>query len=492
MRKVQWILGFFLFASQIWGQGFVRSFEEPGLLYVSDMDSLGPDLWRLSLRYQWSGTGPDNGYTSHALFNPSSQVLGPIKRVSEMSSNIGSGFYRLPIEYFSPNWTILLGTHRHHPFTTASWVDLKDTAEQIWVYLPNMAVSLNWELGQNDSVFGLYNRLDYQSLRANDSKGTEYFYLSLMTKDSEKLQILDSFRLKADIYAPGTFLLDEDNRGFEYINDSLHYHYSRGKVEPDTFYVDTGFYYGGSKQSYETADYFTANFLTYKNRRYGKLRREENPSGYQVFRMFEDGSEELIRNIRYPHSDQAILNRTNWLSQDYRISEQPNGVNCITYQSDERDTLFLVRIANNQILKSRLFVRESNSDFELIKAHSFADGSFLLMGLVNYSLIPWQGSGADGHLIYIDPEGRTTYLSGDEAFNIHFDPATSSVKVFHDNLSARLSYRIVDASGRSMQEGKFQPYEGISLGDWKSGVYYLQLWTNQGAYLGQQSFIRLN
>ncbi|MCR9155212.1 MAG: T9SS type A sorting domain-containing protein [Bacteroidetes bacterium] len=490
MRKLQWFLGFILFASQIWGQGFERSFKASGMEQVVDMDSLGFDLWRLNLSYSWGGPGPNYGYTCDALFDRSSLVLGPLKIVS--NTGYGSGYYRIPLQYHSSSRAILLGSYRSHPFITASWINLKDTTEQNWVDIPKMAVSLNWEIGHNDSTYGLYNRLDYYTWADNGRKGTEYFYLSLMTKDSDKLQILDSFRLKADIYAPGTFLLNEDGRGFEYINDSLHYHYSRGKQEPDTFYVDTGAFYGGPKVGDWLGDYYLVNYLSYINHRLGKFRKEESSSGYQVYQVFEDGSEQLIRTVIYPHINQAVLNRTNWHRQDFRIYEQEGGITCMAYKSSDEDTLFLVRTSGNQILKSRLFVRKPSSDFQLSKAYSFADGSFLLMGRIKYQLSLGSDGWSIAHLIYIDPSGKTTALMDDEVFSLHFQQGANRLKIFFENSSSELNYRILDASGRFMQEGEFQAYEGIQLGDWRTGIYYLQLWNKEGAYLGQQSFLKGN
>ena len=99
------------------------------------------------------------------------------------------------------------------------------------------------------------------------------------------------------------------------------------------------------------------------------------------------------------------------------------------------------------------------------------------------------GGSSSAYLIYIDSKGKTTVLLDDQVFSIHLERITNRLKIFYENSSAELRYRIVDASGRRMQEGEFQAYEGISLGDWKTGIYYLQLWTEQSTYLGQQAFL---
>jgi hypothetical protein len=266
MRKVQLILGFLLFCSQIWGQGFERSFSVNNGEWISDCDSLGPDLWKLTFSYYHGGSGPNYGIVSQAIYDKSSNSLGPTKIVERLHQD---NRYRLPRLNISRYKGVSLDLYDAYPFLNASWIDFRDTGQQKFVDIPRMAVSFNWQYCR-DTVFGLFNALGYQDWSDN-RLGNDTFFLCRMITNSPNFEVLDTFKLELDLKSPGTFLMAADARSFEYINDSLHYHYRRGKPQADTFYVDTNAFYGKPKARNQYNAHFSKNHRLNLNYLLGKF-----------------------------------------------------------------------------------------------------------------------------------------------------------------------------------------------------------------------------
>jgi len=122
--------------------------------------------------------------------------------------------------------------------------------------------------------------------------------------------------------------------------------------------------------------------------------------------------------------------------------------------------------------------------------HSFADGSYYLGGHFFYPPHRFQISAyREPRLVYVDPYGRSQTVIGDESFQVHFHASTNQLKLFLNNPLIQAQYRISDASGRIMQEGAVDTYENLDLGDWQTGIYRIQLWTQTGVYLGSKPFL---
>jgi hypothetical protein len=122
--------------------------------------------------------------------------------------------------------------------------------------------------------------------------------------------------------------------------------------------------------------------------------------------------------------------------------------------------------------------------------HSFTDGSYYLGGHYAYprKYDPW--SNIYPRLIFVDKYGRTQSVFGNNPFQVHYQSATNQLKLFFEPHLSQVSYQITDASGRIMQQGELNTYDLLSLGNWRSGIYHLQLWSSDGAIVGTQAFLK--
>jgi len=150
-----------------------------------------------------------------------------------------------------------------------------------------------------------------------------------------------------------------------------------------------------------------------------------------------------------------------------------------------QDSLKLFRFEDGKISRYRGLSYQNLPQAAYRTVLSNSEGGFYLGG----NVLDQDGRTQRPILVYVDPLGRTSYGQDPETFNLHYNPQSQSLKVFYKDPARQFNYRIIDASGRNMQEGEFQAYEGISLGDWQTGIYRIQLWTKAGTYLGQEAFL---
>jgi hypothetical protein len=195
--------------------------------------------------------------------------------------------------------------------------------------------------------------------------------------------------------------------------------------------------------------------------------------------------------VVYPHHKIAVPRSTPWYPHNLKIKDQGDGIYTFAYRSTHFDSVYLVRTENKQIASQRLFLRPANSDFILENVLSFKDGSFLMLGKVNYIYNPgWMEGYSKPHLVYIDKNGSYQWMEGEDAFQLHYDNLHSQLRIFYPELDANLNYRILDAKGRVYKEGQSQPVSPIDLPHWRTGIYYLQLWVEQESYIGTKPFLK--
>ena len=458
-------------------QGFEKTFSSNGMDNLIGIDSIAPDIWKLKFlgyRGEW-----------HALYYPDIDSLGTLKLIKGHALS----FVDAPLTMLSPTKQIRLQYFDTYALVDSYWVDLEDTTESKWILHPYMAASFNWH-AQGDSVFALLSTTSLEAY-VGDDMGTDSILLVDMNAKTGQFQVLDTFLLVAGIIAPGTFIFHADEQKVEYINDSLHYFFQRGKKQADSFFVDTGAYYDRALNYHGRHRAFWTNFSVMRNNLHGKYRivRDTLNADRVKIEILANGDERLISSLRFPHSiDRSIPIP---LPYSFYDKQQDSLVFSYAYPSKSKDTIHLYRVENDVITQRQVYKIPANSDFEIREVHSFQDGSFILSGRVNYFYNEvWGGSSANPHLIFIDKNGKSSQVDVNSAFQVHFNKRESYLKIFFDNHFANLDYRILDSSGRPLQKGDLQVSDGIEFKNWPIGVYYLQLWDATNTYLGQEPFIK--
>lgn len=482
MRKLQWFLGFFLLSLQIWGQIQERTFQASTIENIMEVDSLGPNEWKFSFR---NSPGGHNSSTSYfqVIYYRNQDSLGPLKKVSILNSETRFSLPDLPINSYQ---SFFFHFDNSYPFIGASWVDLKSPNSSFsWEAIDTMAASLNWQF-QQDSVFALFGSKSISQWNANRI-GSDTLLLVHIKRPNKQMQVLDTFLLNEPFLSPGIFIMQDDAKGFEYINEDIHYHFQRGKQIADSFYIDRGPYFEGPKQDSTRNASFDLNHKTYLNYANGKRRIVRDSLGADLLVVEEllNGKEIICKTIYLPPNKQ-------YADGNFLYNIQQGDVCSYAFFDEAKINFELYRMDGSQLKSQQSYKLPSNSDFQIWQIESFSDGSFLLMGEIDRGLSPGYDDWSKAHFVYLDPSRNQLLVNSTEAFNVHLSPNSTQLSVFYPLGKAQLQFRILDASGRSLQEGSFIAQEGISIGDWRPGIYYLQLWNNDGAYLGQQSFLKGN
>jgi hypothetical protein len=458
-------------------QGFEKTFSSDGMDNLIGIDSIAPDIWKLKFL--------DYRGEVHALYYPDIDSLGTLKLVKGYALS----FVDAPLTMLSPTKQIRLQYFDTYALVDSYWVDLEDTTKENAITHPYMAASFNW-LTQGDSVFALLSTTSLESYVEN-KLGADSIILVDMNAKTGQFQVLDTFLLEARILAPGTFIFHAGEQKVEYINDSLHYFFQRGKKQADSFFVDTGAYYDPALNCHGIHRAFWTNFSVMRNNLNGKYRIVSDTLNADRVKIeiLSNGEERLIHLKNFPHSIDPNIPLP--MPYSFYDKQQDSLIFSYAYPSQSKDTIHLYRVENDVITRRQVYKRPANSDFEIREVHSFHDGSFLLSGRVNYFYNEsWGGSSANPHLIFIDKNGKSSRVSANSVFQVHFNRREAHLKIFFDNPFANLNYRILDSSGRSLQKGDFQVSEGIDLKNWPIGVYYLQLWGASNTYIGQEPFIK--
>jgi hypothetical protein len=473
LRTILGFLAVIFSYGAIVAQGFEKTFSTIDMYSLIGIDSISPDIWKLNFlgyRGEWQ-----------ALYYPEIDSLGTLKLTNLSSLD----FIEVPLTKLSQTKQIRLQYYSTYALVDSYWVDLEDTTAIKRISHPYMAASFNW-LVKEDSVFALFSTTSLESY-VEKQIGSDSILLVNMDAKTGQFQVLDTFLLQTRILAPGTFIFNAAEQKVEYINDSLHYFFQRGKKQADTFFIDTGAYYDPALNYHVRDRAFWTNFFVMRNNLNGKYRivRDTLNADQVKIEILANGGERLIYSIRFPHSLDASIPIP--LPYSFYDKQQDSLIFSYAYPSKSGDTIHLYRVENDVITQRQVYKRSVNSDFEIREVHSFQDGSFLLSGRVNYYFNSIYGdSSADPHLIFIDKNGKTSRVSEASNFQVHLNGTKSHLKVFYQDSWTQLDYRIIDSSGRLMQAGDFIVFDGINLGDWGAGVYYLQLW-NANSFLGQET-----
>lgn len=483
MRKVQLILGFLLFCFQIWGQGRVRTFSEQSSFNTSfnSIDAIDLDTeneWLFSCNCGSSNGYHFDGYILKAYYNRALDSLGIIKLVYNDEFGLSQEME------FKPYSKVFMGFYSAYPFFQVHHVNfLGNQTYPSTSYWRQYAATFNLQQHQNKwyCLLGNVNLDDYK----NGIERPDSLFLTEVTMraDSLSYMVVDTFALPLSIRKPGTFIYHTNHR-IEYINDSMRYVFNRDAIDADTIevYKNSFFTEALSEDSYGA--FYIAKT---RNKRIlnGLYKVVYDSLNYDLLRTHTDrfNQTRLVNALRLPD---YCLN----LGPGERFYPLPvfqqDSVVCLSVYQEEVDVLRLLRYEGSDLVKETSF--QLPPKFWPMSMRSLKNGSFVIGGSMELGN-RWNTSYSRASLIIIDPQGRSSILQGAETFNLHYNTTKNTLQVFYED-QEYLEYRILDVSGRSMKNGRMRVARGVSLGDWRTGVYYLQLWTDQGAYLGTRSFLK--
>ena len=488
MRKLLRIFGLLLFSFSIWAQGFVRPVILPQLLpgqyksYSPQKLQYGADSSQIQI---WLGVGGFTFEQAVTLYRPrDDQSLAfrnafgnptPVKAYQFRKNKIlirngpggGSSSY--------PTWTL--------------W-NLNGGLEGS-VY-PNRIASSFLHFKQ-DSIFILHSK---PLVQENDSSSSFNFvahdtntvyYLTVLEPEKGQFHILDSIRLEPKFYDAGLHYLESEKQ-WELLKDDRRIRFSRGKFTIDSSFVDPSLSLGNFSDFGSSTNLEDLRRSFYDGGIDQFFYNEEKSKVYQLSISLNDSTYFDCSPI-FKYFQKRGLAGNYYTQFDGNVSSLPatkESEKLIDWQFYSADTLFLFRLRSGIIEKRNYLQMATMPGFIFRDCLSDTKGGFYLLGSQERSA-PYYSQPV---LVYLDKNGRTKTLVGNEPFNVHYNADENRIKLFLENPNIELDYRIVDASGRPLQEGSIKAHEGISIGYWAAAIYYLQLWEKNGNYYGQQPFLK--
>lgn len=469
---------FLLSSPALFGQGFTRDIKSPFRCcsfteYVINQIHLGESEQELVLWY----SDYDNAYSEVFIhYNARTNTVEDFRQS-------GSGPARARyIRYGSKQYVVRNGPGGA-PSARPYWEFIDFEGNKNSEFYPNYrgASSL---AQRNDSLFLLYAPLNNPIVDTNT-----LYYLSYLNPIKGREEFLDSVRIPLYLSNAGLYYHQEEDY-WEVFHEDYRIHFKLGNRRPDTLYQDPRFAlehfrkFGGDPNRVRETYFRRGLKWDYRNYSAGKLYRVS-------YSPFDTSYYDLsVLNSLIPEKRHFGTSFSGAFPGLSKLTKN-EGVLDIKftrpYYGSGIDTLFAYRIENSVIQSQLILPYASLGKYQGYIVKSTSEGGFYIAGH-RYSQYP-NGYPQAQFLIYSDPDGKMKTMPDGELINIHFNRTSNSLNIFYEDPGAQLRYRIVDVSGRRMQEGQFKVYEGISIGNWRSGLYYLQLWSKDQSYLGQRTFL---
>lgn len=474
---------FILFQACAFGQGFSRIVGKNRVYSVHEVLPINENVLRLGASTYYTGSGPNGGTAYYGLYYKDRDSLGHLETYLQTSS---ATYAYYTSNYYQDPRRILMSSFDSYLTLAFRYINLKDTNRVDRFFSPSFSGAFNVVI-KNDSAFGLRGLHRSYDLRSRDFAHNDSLILVYIDGDNGRLVDIDTLDFSEDLKMSGTLRYHPDSNRFELINDSLHAYFRKGDTGEIQFsdhktalwkYASNRF---PAQYAFDRCNYLHNMILN------GGIYREAYDtldSKWVTYIETEDGE---VKDLKAYYTPQEFEDSAYTIKGGHY---QDDGVYIYIARRNDSSDYILNRYENRRLVKQVVYPFNRSLLFKLRTALSFPDGSFYLAGRVNYQNPSGWDSWSDGFLVYIDSNGRSKTVDRSENFQMSYLANQNWIKLFFKDANQNINYRIIDASGRSLQEGSIKAYEGIQLGDWRTGIYYLQLWNKEGAYLGQQSFLK--
>lgn len=500
MRTFFWISLLIFFGWEVPGQGFERILPDSLDGTIREMRLVSDNIIELDCSFFYSGPGLDGGYEMKAWYYIDSDSLGSISRYS--NTFFAGRFDQLLIRdslwlTFGHDNTSCGGRDfiNLEVLNLGNW-NLKVSSAYVF---PHIVGSYN-VLYLNDTIFGYYGQESclQNSPTKNMNDTLIYYWL-----DVEKRQInpLDTVPLPFSMLTPGSLVHDSSSKQNILFYDSLKIYLSPGKKAPDSIVLDTSIWPKKYHYSHQ------GNF----NRHYDSF-------------TYKFGQKKSFKRIFDTLNAYEVVFREDWLGQEYvsklpKLAEYPSiaedmqgflvnreSDSVLTYgiipKKSTSQRIDLFRLVNGEVKHRSRYAAPPDKIFSFSSVTSDRDGNFFIGGSLmkkgNRSYWfpdPEELGYYNMVLIKIDKNGQSREIIDSQNFSLQQISSNTnrpSLSFKAADPTIRYSYRIADLSGRSYAEGKAYAGDLISIERLSFGIYYFQLWQENGPTYGQQAFVKGN
>ena len=481
--KLKIVLALLLISSLAFSQGFSRLVGKNRVYSVHEVLPINENVLRLGASTYYTGSGPNGGTAYYGLYYKDRDSLGHLETYLQTSS---ATYAYYTSNYYQDPRRVLMSSFDSYLTLAFRYINLKDTNRVDRFFSPSFSGAFNVVI-KNDSAFGLRGLHRSYDLRSRDFTHNDSLILVYIDGDNGRLVDIDTLDFSEDLKMSGTLRYHPDSNRFELINDSLHAYFRKGDTGEIKFsnhktalwkYASNRF---PPQYAFDRCNYLHNMILN------GGIYREAYDtldSKWVTYTETEDGE---VKDLKAYYTPQEFEDSAYTIKGGHY---QDDGVYIYVARRNDSSAFIISRYENRQLKKQVVYPFDRSLQFSPRTILSLADGSFYLGGRVNYENPSGWDSWSDGYLVYIDKNGRSQTVDPPGEFQISYLIDENRIKLFFKDPNRSLNYRILDASGRSLKEGRIIAHQGIQLGDWRTGIYYLQLWAPGGTYLGQQSFLK--
>jgi hypothetical protein len=478
MGKLAWILILGFFGSIIAAQGFERKIgNQDQATGIYNIERLSKNEIVLNLSYVFSGVGSNSLSSTKALYYPLKDSLGPVMNWVYYSNAL-TYHYQQYLRLDSTQWLSLSHEAQFPGFTEYRYINLRGTGGnfsfQYWPLAFNII-----QLG--DTLLGLRSTADYWDWRSQMRPAQDTIIVIQINPGQQSFTDLDTLIVPDSLQVPGTWFYDKGKQQFEYFNDSLAYYFKLGQKGVFDSIVD---YRGSFYQSPScNGDYYCLYQYQYERNKKlilgEKYWREDTLEAKWVYFEKDPKKGLKIYKVFLPPSYQNL--------SSYRLSSyaiEDNLYRSLVLQTNDSADYDLFRMRGDSVILQRKYPYTDSLEFEIATIHSTLEGEFYLGGRVPGAF------DYDAFMVHMDSTGSYKTFSVGENFDLHFNESTNQLRIFWNSAPTLFRYTIIDASGRLMQKGDLNSAELVSIGNWKTGIYYLQLFKEENNYLGTKSFLK--
>tara|TARA_R110002050_G_scaffold917_6_gene6592 strand:- start:1288 stop:2787 length:1500 start_codon:yes stop_codon:yes gene_type:complete len=498
MRLFLWISLFIFFGKEASGQGFERILPDSLDGTIREIRLVSDNIIELDFSFFYSGPGLDGGNEMKAWYYIDSDSLGSISRYSntffagrfdqllirdslwltfghDNTSCGGRDFLNLEVLNLG-NWNVMVPSSDKFPYIAGAY-NVR--------YL-------------NDTIFGYYGQEScLQSSPARNLNDTLiYYWLDLK---NGQINPIDTVSMPFSMLTPGSLVHDSSSHQNILFYDSLRFYLSPGKKAPDSIVIDTSIW------STEYQYSFQGNF----NRHYNSF-------------TYKFGHKKFFKRINDTLNAYEVVYREDWLGQLYvlklpKLAEYPSreedmqgflvnreSDSVLTYgiipRKSTSQRLDLFRLVNGEVKSRSRYTAPPDKIFSFSSVTSDQDGNFYIGGSLmkkgNRSYWfpdPEELGYYNMVLIKVDKNGQSREIKDRQNFSLQQISSNTNRPLLSFKTAdptIHYSYRIADLSGRSLADGKAYAGDLISIERLSFGIYYFQLWQENGPTYGQQAFIK--
>lgn len=493
MRALFYLLFIIFLSGHSQGQGFERLLDEDGRREIRDLKVINDSVLELDFKLDsWSLAGGTTFYKAWYFINED--------RLGEQfmyHTNVFQGYsdlLRLPngvlLNYYNNEGSCsnrYCLNMRVLDFNNSGYSDFPTTSFSF------IAGAFN-HLYINDSLFGYHGKALCNDLifDLSDNSTLYYYYYDYRTG---AISYLDTLQLPFHMEEPGSLLRHPKTGQNILFYDSLKVYISPGKSVLDSVVLDPsimedpngGFNFGTNMQRH------ARSFKHVNNLRRSRTQIMDTLNSFWVYLDRDWFDSTTITRVPRLDGYENYFPRLGSLSP--KLEEDSIEVYRLQPFKANSNRLILVSSKNGEVQEEASFVSGPTRTYGINAMGMDSQGNWYLAGgrfarpYIGRHFNDPNGFGFKQNVIIkIDSTGYSRAIPQTIEMSLQSWQGGLSFKI--DDPYQMVDFQIIDLSGKLQLGGEGRSGDILDLSSLSKGLYYFQLWTKEGLYIGQRAFVQ--